>query len=237
MGLKRISTLLTPAATYDLVDLETVKVELQIPDDDTSKDAWLTGVIHQVSGAIARFCNRSSMDVNEASFPIETVQDLFYPERDAYPYQVPGGLELLQLSRWPLPFVEGGDSPVTSIVITDPPGNNTTLVEGTDFIVNPAFGQLVRLEPFTQYPTLWFPVKTVVIYQGGFDPIPPDVQDAALRWITQRFSDRGRNPNLRAREQPGTGREEFWVGGPPMSGGVPQEIVELLDHYRVPGCG
>lgn len=234
MGMKRITTLVTPAATYDLVTLEVTKTELEIPDSDETKDAWLAGVIKQVSGAIQRYCNRSPRDVNEGTFPVEIVQDLFFPERDAYPYQVPGGTDPLQLSRWPIDTPEGKSSGVQSVIVTDPPGTNTPLVEGTDYIVNPGFGQLIRLDQFTAYPTMWVPIVTTVIYSGGYAEIPDDLQQAALRWITMRFGDRGRNPNLRAKEQPNLGREEFWVGGPPTSGGIPKEIAELLDSYRVP---
>jgi len=294
MGLQRVTTLITPAATYALVALEDVKIELGIPDTDTSKDALLTRYINEVSGAISRYCNRSPLDFNEASFPVELVQDLFYPDRDAYPYQVPGGTSALQLARWPLvptvtlmtsadapsgnvlPFASTSgiaqgqpvnglnlppsatvaevsatsvtlNAPVAldlpagtkinfgiSIVIVDPPGTSTALVQNTDFVVNPAFGQLIRLDQFQAYPTLWTPVATTVVYSGGYSSIPDDVQGAAMRWITQRFSDRGRNPNLRAKEEPGVGREEYWVGGPPMSGGVPAEIAEPLDSYRTP---
>jgi hypothetical protein len=234
MGMKRISTLITPATTYDLVTLEAVKIELELKDADTSKDAWLAGVISEVSGTIQRYCNRSPRDVNEGSFPVEKVQDLFFPERDPYPYQVPGGADPLQLSRWPISTPEEQQSGVVSVVITDPPGTNTTLVEGSDFIVNSAFGQLIKLDPFTAYPTLWMPVTTTVIYTGGYASIPDDIAMAAKRWVSQRWADRGRNPNLRAKEQPNIGREEYWVGGPPMSGGVPQEIAEVLDSYRTP---
>lgn len=240
MGLKRITTLLTPAATYDLVTLEQVKVELRIADTDTGNDAWLAGVITQISGACARYCNRSAQDISEASFPVETVQDLFYPERDAYPYQVPGGTDQLQLSRWPLPMLTNQQgqavSPVQSVVITDPPGSNTTLVEGTDFLVDAAAGHLVRLDQWTQYPTLWLAIKTVVVYQGGFASIPTDVQEAVLRWITQRWGDRGREPGLRTLSEPGIGEKTYWVGGPQMSGGVPAEITAVLDQYRAPVC-
>lgn len=230
MGLMRISTLITPAESYDLVTLENVKLELQLPDSDTSKDAWLAQVITQISGAIERYCNRSPQDTNEGTFNVEEVEDLFFPERDPYPWQVPGGLDSLQLSRWPIQSVE-------MVIVTDPPGNDTTLVDTVDFQQNPAFGQLIRLDQFMNYPTLWPPVRTRVRYKGGYSSIPGDVQQAAMRWISQRWSDRDRNPNLRAKEQPNIGREEYWVGGPPNSGGVPAEIAALLDSYRVPVVG
>lgn len=295
MGLQRVTTLITPAASYALVALDDVKTELDIPSTDTSSDALLTGYINQVSGAMSRYCNRAPQDVNEASFPVELVQDLFYPDRDAYPYQVPGGTSALQLSRWPIAkittlptsgntnsgnvlsfasvpaaIVDGtpvnglnlpvsatvvgvGATSVTlnapivgavpagtninfgiSVVIVDPPGTSTALVQGTDFVVNPAVGQLIRLDQFQAYPTLWTPVATTIVYAGGYNPMPDDVQAAALMWITNRFSERGRDRNLKAKEQPGIGREEYWVGGPPMSGGVPAEIAEMLLNYRAP---
>jgi hypothetical protein len=64
------------------------------------------------------------------------------------------------------------------------------------------------------------------------------VVEAALRWLSMRWSARGRDPMLKSRTQPGIGEEVFWVGGPPMSGAVPEEIAGRLDGtYRVPVIG
>ncbi len=82
------------ASPYDLTDLATVKDELQIPTTDTSKDAFLARAITQASSAISKYCNRV--------FAVEAVQDQIYIQQDAYPFQVPGGVYPLQLSRWPL---------------------------------------------------------------------------------------------------------------------------------------
>lgn len=227
MGLDRVTTVVTPASTYDLVDLATAKAELNIPNSDTSNDSWLTGAISQVSGAVSRYCNRAAAAADEASFPAETVQDLFYPDRDAYPYQVPGGLSRLQLSHWPV-------ISVTSVTVTDPPGTDTTLTAGTDYVLDGAAGQLLRLNQYTAYPTSWAPLKTVVVYRSGYSPIPLDVVDAVLRWLTMRFNSRGTEANLKTIEQPGLGTKTYWVGDPRMAGGVPADIAELLDKYRVP---
>jgi hypothetical protein len=223
--MKRVTTLLNAPDTYDLVTLDMVKTELQLSDD--ANDPWLTQALSQVSGSIARYCNRSNADASEASFAVEVVQDLFYPDRDAYPYQVPGGLSVLQLSHWPV-------TNIVSVTVTDPPGSDTTLVADTDYVVDPGVGHLLRLDPFSAYPTIWLPIKTVVKYGGGYKTIPPDVQDAALRWVTMRWQSRGRDPNLKSIEQPMAGTQTFWVGAPPSAGGVPVEIAELLDKYRVP---
>ena len=94
------ATATPPADPYDLVDLATVKAELRIDPGDTSEDANLAREITQVSTLIRTHCNRI--------FQVETVQELIFPPRDAYPYQVPGGAKPLQLTRWPLigpPFV------------------------------------------------------------------------------------------------------------------------------------
>ena len=94
MSMTVISQTLVAAASYDLTDLATAKAELNIPGTDTTQDTWLAGAITQISAAIANYCDRV--------FPVETVQDVIYPDRDAYPFQVPGGVAALQLSRWPV---------------------------------------------------------------------------------------------------------------------------------------
>lgn len=83
-----------PAGPYDLTDLDTVHDELSIADDDSSNDPFLQRAISQSSIAIKNYCNRV--------FQVEVVQDQIYIQQDPYPYQVPGGVFPLQLSRWPL---------------------------------------------------------------------------------------------------------------------------------------
>lgn len=104
MSVEIISTVLVPAtvpagaaegaSAIDLTDLDAVHDELSVKANDTSNDAWFGRAITQASRAIANYCNRV--------FPVEVVQDLLYIQQDPYPFQVPGGLYPLQLSRWPL---------------------------------------------------------------------------------------------------------------------------------------
>lgn len=225
-AVETITTVLTaataaaPAGPYDLTDLATVKDELNIPTSDTSKDAFLSRAITQASAAIASYCNRV--------FAVETVQDVIHPERDAYPYQVPGGVAPLQLSRWPLVAVAW-------VSIVDPPGTTTTLLEGSDFQSDLARGWLIRLNKYTGYPSSWDPVMTTAVYQAGYASIPADLVDATLRLVTARFAARGRDPLLRSEDQPGLGTQAYWVGGMPgVKGAFPQEIAAILDLYRVP---
>lgn len=100
MAVETITTVLVPATAtapanpYDLTDLATVHDELSIPTTDVSNDPFLSRAITQSSRAIALYCNRI--------FPVEAVQDVLYIQQDPYPWQVPGGVYALQLSRWPL---------------------------------------------------------------------------------------------------------------------------------------
>ncbi len=101
MSVEAITTVLVaataqaPAGPYDLTTLDVVKSELSIPAGDLSKDAFLIRAITQASIAIASYCNRV--------FQAEVIQDQFFIDQYAYPWQIPGGVGELALSRWPLP--------------------------------------------------------------------------------------------------------------------------------------
>ena len=88
------ATSTAPAGPYDLTDLATVHDELSLPTNETDSDAFLSRGITQASTVIANYCNRV--------FPVEAVQDQFFIQQDPFPWQVPGGVYPLQLSRWPL---------------------------------------------------------------------------------------------------------------------------------------
>lgn len=100
MAVEIISTVLVaataapPAGPYDLTDLATIHDELILPATDVSSDAFLSRAITQASSAISNYCNRV--------FQVETLEDQIFLQQDPYPYQVPGGVDPLQLSRWPL---------------------------------------------------------------------------------------------------------------------------------------
>lgn len=292
MAIEIISTTLFPAASGDLVRFDDVLDELDLkPTDVPKKGPFLKRAIRQVSAAIEDYCNRR--------FHLETVQDLCFPERDAYPYEVPGGVFRLQLKRWPvadrvvtlattvdtpsgnlLTFgstagVSAG-TPVSfpgaplglfaqtvsanqvqlsagvpadvpagtgvtfglTVTITDSPASSHVLPVNTGFRIDGETGQLVRLDRFTGYPTMWYPVQSTVTYQAGYSEIPHAVQDAALREISARFSSRGRDPLLKVREQPGIGTETYWVGTRPGINGVfTEEVAGLLTPFRVPVAG
>jgi hypothetical protein len=225
MPVRIISTVLTAASSYDLTTLENIKDDLAIPGTDVSSDATLARFITEQSALVAQYCNRV--------FPVETVQDVIYPNRDPYPYQVTGILSELQLSRWPIVAV-------TSVTDTVAVGIVNTLVAGTDFVVDEPHGWLTKIDPNTGYPTGWSPDQYTVQYQAGYfeagSGIPPaDLEMAVLRLVTARFKARGRDPFLKSQGEPNIGTEQYWVGAMPgQTGAFPPDIAAALEKYRVP---
>jgi hypothetical protein len=287
MSVELLTTVLVAATDYTLVDLATVKEELSLDPNDTSDDGWLTRSISQVSRSISNFCNRV--------FQVEQISDLAYIQQDPYPYQTPGGVRILQLSRWPLVGLglvtlsvaaRPGDTTLTFVGqasdgIVSGPGlaaGTTTAVAGNvgalsqpvkvampvgtpiafgievkqtislaaagasvnrlsagiDYAIDGRNGELIRLNSFSGVATMWEALPTAITYSAGFATIPDDIVVAALRWMVLRKSERSRDPMLREFNEPLIGTKTYWVGGPPSSGGVPQEIAALLQNYRIP---
>ena len=220
MALRIVSTVLTPASSYDLTTLATIKDDLAIPAADTTSDATLARFITEQSALVAQYCNRV--------FPVETIRDTFFLDRDPYPYQVAGLQSELQLSRWPV-------LAVSSVVETVALGQTNVLTEGTEYIADRANGWLTRLDPNTGTPTGWSPNQYTVQYQAGLNSPPPDLEMAVLRLVTARFKARGRDPYLRSQGEPGVGQEQYWVGAMPgQTGPFPPDISAVLEKYRVP---
>lgn len=153
MGFSVVTTILAKAASYDLTDLATVKDELSLNGSNTSSDGWLDRAISQVSQMVANHTQRV--------FAPETVEDSFDIQQDPYPYQTPGGFPQLQLTRWPV-------LSVVSVVQTIALNTTQALTEGKDFKVDPATGQLLRLNPFTGVGTIWEAMPVTVQYTAGY---------------------------------------------------------------------
>ncbi len=224
MAVRIVSTVVTAASNYDLTTLANIKDDLAIPSTDTSSDATLTRFITEQSALVAQYCNRV--------FPIEGVQDVFFLERDPYPYQVTGMLSELQLSRFPIVSV-------ASVTDTASAGVTNTLTEDVDFIVDATDGWLTKIDPNTGSPTGWSLNQYTVRYEAGCfaagDSPPADLEMAVLRLVTARFKARGRDPFLRSQGEPGVGQEQYWIGAlPGQTGPFPPDIAAVLEKYRVP---
>jgi len=217
MEIEVISTVTVPASTYDLTDIDTVKKELG--ESSTKDDDFLSRSITSESAKVAQYCNRV--------FPLETLVDTFYIRRGAYPWRPPGKPDPLRLSRWPV-------TSVTSVIQTQDDGTTVTMVADTDYKRDDPHGWLYRLDSDLRLAPRWEPFPVAVTYQAGYASVPVDVAEAAIRLVTARFAARKRDPLLKVQDQPGVGRQEYWIGAPPMQGNMPAEIAAILDNYRVP---
>jgi len=210
-----LTTVTTAATSQDLTTLALVKAELGVTD--TASDTLLAAWITRASAAIAQYCNRI--------FAAETLRDDVLPERDPYPWQVPGTFAPLQLSRRPVLA-----SPVVTVSVM-----GEALDAATDFLVDRAAGQIVRLDAAGR-PRAWTPDPTSVVYRAGYDQIPADVQDACIRLVRAQWWLRKRgDPMKRAEDIPGVRKIEWWVDtSPEANGAMPRDVVDLLETYRVP---
>jgi hypothetical protein len=200
------TTLVTPAADRKLVTLDDLREQLRVRPGDVANDAWYSKVIDRSSRAAERYCNRI--------FSVQSYLDTFLPGAIG----LPG--EPLILSQAPV----------------DPQAIETSLdgvvLGATEYAVQPLVGHIWRMGASNYWSSTG---SLTVAYTAGFAEVPPDVQQAVLDLCTAENSSRGRDPMLRATESPGSGRQEYWVGGiPGIPGGslLPQEIASLLNPYR-----
>ncbi len=210
-----ITTIVTPATTAKIfIDLATVKSALKIFDG--SEDDFLNFLRSWASAEIIGYCNRV--------FAVETIKDEFWPQRDPYPWLIPGGVKPLQLTRFPITA-----NGVISVI-----ENGIALVDGTDYRVDYEKGQLIRLNSGSTYPRQWPAWALSVTYSAGFDPMDPPIVDAALRMITERRAARGRSANLKQESIPGVREAQYWIATGTDAGNMTPDVVDILDNYRIP---
>lgn len=212
-----ITTLVTAAtapsggARYDLTSLATVKTELDIA---TGKDdAFIRSLISRASAAAASYCNRV--------FPVETVTDEILAQRIPTRFVIPGTFEPLTLSRWPVTAVT---------TVTE---DSIDLVEGTDFRIDYAKGQLIRLR-VSGLPTAWPVCPISVTYSTGYATIPADAVDAVVRMVKNRWFNRTRDATLKQQTIPGVIEQQFWIATGAEAGAMTPDVTDLLDAYKIP---
>jgi hypothetical protein len=217
-----VSTVTAPAASYLLTDLATVKQELNLVNPDGNRDAVLTRYIAVCSQIIQKYCNRN--------FPVETIQDQFFPRRDAPITPVIQGVDPLQLTRWPIVSI-------VSVVEWPLSLTPTTLIGGTDFLEDDRYGQLIRLDNFA-FPKIWAAIPVTVQYKAGYATLPSDVVDACIEFVKWRYFSRMRDPGLKSQNIPGVYEASYlWNTGPGGPDDIPAPIAEKVSRYRVPVIG
>lgn len=212
-GRYRISRVITPAPSFDLVTVDQVKATLGIETADTSQDAALLQHIAAVSAAINRYCDRV--------FVQQVYRDQFRVVRNWLP---PG--DPLMIRQPPIAFDELG---VPLATVTEDGG----VVEVVAWEVNASSGEFYRIDGALV--SQWIGTTVLIDYTGGFDPIPADVQAAALEWIGARYYWVGREPGLRAETIPDLITQTFdsGSGGVASATTIPSGVEGLLQGYRM----
>lgn len=205
-----VSTVIEAAVSYDLTTLAVVKDELSVSDG--SRDAVLQRYIGGASAAVAQYCNRALV--------VEKVSDEFLPIQDLSYVLMAERIAPLQLSRWPVAAV---------VSVTE---NGAALVEGVDYRVDAGAAQLTRLTG--GLPCLWPGGAITVVYSAGYDPVPPDLEDAVVRMVTKRYSAKGRDATMKAENIPGVRDVQYWIATGNEAGNLTPDIVDLLGNYRIP---
>jgi hypothetical protein len=182
-----ILTVVSPASSYDLVDLETVKDELGIPPADTSQDARIQRWITATSARLSNICG--------VVFPEEDVSEVFRLIGNwwggGHPYGVP-----IRLRRRPVTFITGVLDDTGELL---PDGFETDLSAG---LIYKLFGNTRGH---------WSGSFVSVRYSAGYYPIPADIQDATLALVRHKYSSDGRDPLLRRFSIENVGAEDYWV--------------------------
>lgn len=213
-----ITTLITPATAptggqrYDLVDLATIKLELNATNN--ADDPFFRNLISRASAAAANYCN--------CVFPVETVKDeVLARHSQGHQRTIPDRCYPLQLSRFPV-------TSLTSVV-----ENGVTLVDGTDFRIDYDKGQLIRLG-IDGHPKSWTSLAITIIFTAGYATIPFDIVDAVVRMVKNRWFMRQRDPSLRQQSIPGVLEQQYWVATGAEAGAMTPDVVDLLSGFKVP---
>ena len=208
-----ITRVITPADSLALVSLDDAKVVLGIDPADTSKDAALTQQIDAVSAAVNNLCNRI--------FAVQTYQDQF---RYVYNWLYSG--EPLRTRQFPI-VVDDTGVPLVTV------SEDGAAVDVAAWDVYPEDGALYRLDGTSV--AGWMGTTILVDYTAGYDPIPADVQGAALEWLTARWFAVGRDPALRSETVPDLISQVYAgdAGAGTSGGAIPPGARDLLAPYKL----
>jgi hypothetical protein len=209
----RISRTVTPAASMALVTVDQAKAALGIDPADTTQDASLTAQIASVSQGIFRYVDRVLVQ--------QSYRDQF---RYVCNYNYPG--EPLQLRQYPI-AVDITGAPLATIT------EDGVAVDPLYYEADTDRGLLYRLDGADPYG--WTGMLITVDYTAGYEPIPDDIQAAALDWLTSRYHAEGRDPALRSETIPDV-LSQVYAGdfGAGTSGGaIPPAARDLLQPYRL----
>lgn len=218
MTSRTITTVTAAASSRMLTTRATVKSVLQISGGDD--DAYIDLLIRQASAVAENYCNRV--------FAQQSLSDLIMPDRDSYPYQVPGNVMALQASSWP----------ITAIASVTEDG--TALVNGTDYQVDLDKGLFYRMAVGGTWPVPWPSLPVTIAYTAGYvlpgdsgSTLVADIEAGVIEIVKGLWMARTRDPAIRSESVPELLSTSYQIAMPNGSG-LPPAAEAYLTNYRVP---
>lgn len=213
-----ILTITTPADSYDLTTLASVKLELGLAD--RKQDPRLKSWIRQASGAISDHCKRV--------FAQESLSEQFR----------------IGTSPWTTPN-HWGDASHRELILSRSPvidltaivENDATLDTVADYECYKPSGLIYRLCGNTR--RSWPSGKIIVTYTAGYSLIadlPFGVERACNLLVKFYAAKADQNPLLRSEEAIGVQRFDYQVNQIGDDGGLPPDVISLLEPYREMSC-
>jgi hypothetical protein len=144
----------------------------------------------------------------------------------------------------PISLMTGWALPPTGLVAGEPAPDYVTIVENTilaptsltesvDFEIDETLGKAHRFFRVDRQPQPWG-LPVTAIYTAGFDPIPPDVQDAVLLMVKARWFSRTRDPAIKSQNAVGIYQASYnqLAAGTTSATDMPSDAQAKLDQYR-----
>lgn len=200
--------IITPATSKRLTTLVAIKAELSITG--STDDAYLTGLLDQVSDTIATWCQRD--------FASETLRETLHQTRAA---------DCLVLSRWPV-------AAVSSVSIADDaldPAEREVDGPGLLYRLDSAGNR--RHWPVGRV-VVEYTAGYVLPGEEG-RTLPHDLERAALSLIKSLWFARDRDPLVRSDSVEGIGTTTYQTGGFRTGAGLPPDVEGLLARYAPVG--
>jgi hypothetical protein len=169
----RITKVITPAETYDLLSLDELKVAMQIDPSDTSQDDLLQQYITRYSDVIATTCNRV--------FAYEEVAEIWRCTNVDYT----NGMKRLFVTHYPI-------DPAATLTLESPTGSP---LDPSTYVIEEKSGKVELLQTWAE--------PITITYSGGYvlpDDCPPALKQVTELMIRegQALAQRMLNSGIRS---------------------------------------
>jgi hypothetical protein len=206
---RSILTVTTAASDLALLTMAELRQATGIA---TGQDNKLSALGRGIAAAITSHCNVRAAGATPATLRLETLSEVL---------RLDCPLDRLILARRPI--VE-----IVSVV------EDLETVEAEDYEIETGPGFLHRLND--DDPVWWSADKITIAYRAGWETVPENLRNAAMKLATALSAESGRDPSLKAIDIPGVESRQYWVG-PADDPLINREIEDLLRDYTNTAMG